>query len=146
MKVEVVIDYANSASARSQPAPRLIYSTNWLLKGFKAFLVVGTGRPERGPSPLEHLPSRSEVARRGRSSQPPADPRWRPRDGRRWAAGASELPRNAETAQVDGAGRVRCTVVDAVEERTDLSFYRRVLAEKRLVVGGLGGGEEKAHW
>lgn len=115
--------------------------------------MVGTGQPERGPSPPEHLPSRSEAARQGRSSQPHADPRWRPRDERRWAAGALERQRNVESqfdcAQVGLAGQARCrstrsTAVDAVVEQTDLSFCRRVLEEKRQAVDGLGGGEEKA--
>lgn len=156
-KVEVVTDYASSASAMSRPALRwaeAVYSTNCpLFKAFQVDPVVGTGRPERGPSPLEHLQSRSEVARRGRSSRPPADPRWRPRDGQRWAAGAWEFPRNAESvfdcARVDWAWRACCrsrtsTAADAAEERTDLSSCRRALEEKRQAADGLGGGEEKA--
>lgn len=73
---------------------------------------VGTGPPGMGPSLLEHLPSRNEVGRRGRSSQPPAGPHWRPRGVRQWAAGALEPRRNAETgfdcAPVDGAGWAPC--------------------------------------
>lgn len=82
------------------------------IKAFPRGPEVGMGLPGRGPSLLEHLLSRSEGVRRGRSSRLPAGPRWRPRGGRQWAAGALEPRRNTETGfdcvRVDGAGWARC--------------------------------------